>query len=305
MRIQGLRLGLSRRAGEVVLLTLALCIAPPRSQGQAAAEYAGMASSSGAVTSAAGRALATSSPGPKAESSSGSQAVAQDLPSEEANRRALEQQAGKDAAKLLLESVPSAALTYVRGLYVGRTPLLLIVAPGEYRIQMRGERMEFGERLVELSPRETRQLALTLAQRYPARISAFTGRASASAAEDSATSSLLSAPFMKENAPKVVATGGNTRDDEANRRTLEQQTGRDAAKLVLQSAPSGALTYVNGMFVGRAPLLLVVRPGTYKVEMRGQREEHSEQLVGLLPNETQQISLTLPVRYPSRVSVHW
>jgi hypothetical protein len=57
------------------------------------------------------------------------------------------------------------------------------------------------------------------------------------------------------------------------------------------------------VFVGRTPLLLIVPPGKYKVEMRGKREEVGERLVGLLPNETQDLALTLASRYPARISV--
>jgi hypothetical protein len=57
------------------------------------------------------------------------------------------------------------------------------------------------------------------------------------------------------------------------------------------------------MFVGRTPLLLIVPPGTYKVEMRGQRAEYGERLVGLLPNETQQLVLTLALRYPAKITL--
>jgi hypothetical protein len=37
--------------------------------------------------------------------------------------------------------------------------------------------------------------------------------------------------------------------------------------------------------------------------MRGQREEFGERLIDLLPNETQEIALTLALRYPARISV--
>jgi hypothetical protein len=225
---------------------------------------------------------------------------------DETNRRALEQRAGKDAAKLLLQSVPSEALIFIDGALVGRTPMLLIVPPGNYKVEMRGQREEFGERLVDVSPNETQQFVLTLASRYPASIMAHTGRASSSAKVTTAGAQAVPAslpdPATQTQSPYVPAREGPPLD-ETNRKALEQRAGKDAAKLLLQSVPSEALIFIDGELVGRTPLLLTVPPGMYKVEMRGQREEFGERLVGVLPNETQQLALTLTMRYPTSVSV--
>jgi hypothetical protein len=51
-------------------------------------------------------------------------------------------------------------------------------------------------------------------------------------------------------------------------------------------------------------LLLIVAPGKYQVEFRGQRMEHAAHAVDLLPDETRTMSLTLSARYPTHASVH-
>jgi hypothetical protein len=91
-------------------------------------------------------------------------------PPEVLNRQALEQHAGKNACKLLLRSTPNAAQVFVDGAFVGESPLLLIVSPGKYQIEMSRRRLEFGERAVDLLPRETREVALSLTSRYPTRV---------------------------------------------------------------------------------------------------------------------------------------
>jgi hypothetical protein len=269
-------------------MLLVLFVLPGRSRGQAAAETAGADSSSAGAVSALSKKLPTSLPHPEVESNSTSIPARQGLPQDEANRRILEQQAGKDAARVLLQSIPSEAVIYIDGIFVGRTPLLLIVPPGKYKVEMRGPRQEFGERLIDLSPNETQQVAVTLALRYPSSISALPGSPAPRAGAEGNTASLA----VREG-PAV---------DEINRKALEQRAGADAANLTLQSVPSGARTYLDGVFVGRTPLLLVVPPGKYKVEMRGQHGVFGGRLVGLLPNETQQLAITLESRYPARVS---
>ena len=88
----------------------------------------------------------------------------------DANRRAFEDQAGKDAAKLMLRSSPSNAYVRLDGKIVGRTPLLLIVRPRQYKLSMDGTRMEHAEREVDLLPRETREFSLTLQPLYPTQV---------------------------------------------------------------------------------------------------------------------------------------
>ena len=119
------------------------------------------------------------------------------------------------------------------------------------------------------------------------------------------------AALPKADVPIRNAASGITQDVttnaegiyETNRRALEQRAGKDAAKLILRSVPNEALVYIDGKPVGRTPLLLIVPPGKYKVEMRGQREGFGERLIGLLPNETQQLALTLVLRYPAKISL--
>jgi hypothetical protein len=97
-------------------------------------------------------------------------------PSEEAsrvaNRRALEQHAGKDGAKLTLKSVPGKASVTIDGKSVGLTPLILTLAPGAYKVEMLGPRMEFGKLQVNLRAQETREVELPLspAPQYPTHV---------------------------------------------------------------------------------------------------------------------------------------
>lgn len=91
----------------------------------------------------------------------------------------------------------------------------------------------------------------------------------------------------------------------ANRRTLEAQAGKDAAKLMLRSVPKSAWVRIDGKPVGRTPLLLQVAPGVHKVEMEGVQRESVQKQVKLLPKERREIQLTLESRYPTHVEMSW
>ncbi len=156
-----------RTANQFLLLSLLLCLAPGFASGQALAEAAGATSVS---ATAAGAAKAPSFP---SDATAGDKnksthllAPAVQRP-EVANRQALEGNAGNHPGKLLLRSVPNGAQVWVNGMFVGHAPLLLIVAPGKYQVELRGQRMEYGARTVDLLPGETRTVSLTLSVRYP------------------------------------------------------------------------------------------------------------------------------------------
>ncbi len=84
-----------------------------------------------------------------------------------ANRKELETRAGKDASKLMLRSTPSEADVNIDGKPVGKTPLLLVLSPGQYDVVMNGKRMDHAEQKIDLLPKETREFLLPLKQLYP------------------------------------------------------------------------------------------------------------------------------------------
>ena len=149
---------------------------------QAVAETAGTTSvsgsvaASGAATAKAIGAVKFPSAGAAGAAPSGGGATSPHLiastgpPPDETNRKALESTAGKDAGKLLLRASPVEAQVWVDGKIVGKTPMLLVLAPGKYQVEMRGSRGQTGKSSVALLPRETRELAVKLEQLYPARV---------------------------------------------------------------------------------------------------------------------------------------
>jgi hypothetical protein len=155
----------------LLLFFLFFCVRCESTKAQATVEAAGATSASAAAAAKAKPLGWPSITLPDGKGKSPHLAASSDLPSDVANRRALEKQAGENAGKLLLRSVPSTAQVWIDGAFVGNSPMLLLLAPGKYRVELRGQRMEYAVRVVDLLPRETREIALTLAARYPTRAS--------------------------------------------------------------------------------------------------------------------------------------
>jgi hypothetical protein len=160
------------RLGLPIFLTcLFLSVSCGVSKGQAAVETAGTTSVS-ATTATSAKQLGFSATNlPQNTNKSPHLASTQGPPPEVTNRQALEGKAGQDAGKLLLRSAPSGGQIWINGAYIGSSPMLLILAPGKYQVEMRGKRSEQGSRTVDLLPRETREVSVPLVARYPTSVS--------------------------------------------------------------------------------------------------------------------------------------
>ena len=122
----------------------------------------------------------------------------------------------------------------------------------------------------------------------------------------SLTSSLAAPETRAEQTPSAHLPLRDVEDVMGgNRRALEARAGKDAAKMMLRSQPDGAWVLINGKGVGKTPLLLILAPGVYRVEMHIAQRESSQKQVDLLPKETREVLLPLAARYPSRVEVSW
>jgi hypothetical protein len=150
---------------------LLVCLGVSYAAAQAAAEYGGAVATAGAR--AASLPISKVQAAALQSKSSTAHLPTRPHPAEDpeaVNREALEGQAGKDAAKMMLRSEPSKASVRIDGKPVGKTPLLLIVPPGVYNVEMEGMSVELGRQQVDLLPKETREVVLKLRPRYPTHV---------------------------------------------------------------------------------------------------------------------------------------
>jgi hypothetical protein len=97
--------------------------------------------------------------------------------------------------------------------------------------------------------------------------------------------------------------GSNPTTATLNRQILGREAGRDAAKLLLRSEPSGAQAWIDGLFIGKTPVLLLLAPGKHRIEIYGPRQKFASRALELLPRETSDVAVKLTVRYPTNVIV--
>lgn len=169
---------LRRRAPQVLMICVSIFLAH-QCWAQDTVEYGSAASSAAAKMAAAANGTKWTTNIPKDSNRAGTTARNASSPyliaplgpaADVVNRRALEEKAGGDAARMLLRSEPSGARVWVNGAFVGMTPILLIVPPGKYQIKVADDRSDHGEQTVGLLPHATREVVLRLAAHYPTRV---------------------------------------------------------------------------------------------------------------------------------------
>jgi len=135
-----------------------------------------------------------------------------------------------------------------------------------------------------------------------------TAEAAAATSAASTTAHATPAPTFNtplpagQSSPHLLARTGPP-PEEINRKDFEDNAGDKAGKLLLRSEPSGAQVFLNHLLVGRTPMLMIVAPGNYKVDMRGPREAWGHGSVGVMPKETQTVVIKLNREYPSSITI--
>lgn len=162
-----------------VLLIMALAIADACLWAQTAGEASAVMANSGvsAQISTPSRAAAggadkrLAAPVRPRKGASASLIAPSGPPADEVNRKKFEENAGKNAGKVLFRSVPSGASIFLNHMLIGRTPLLLFVAPGKYTVQMRGVSEEPEDRVLAIGPKQSQTMVIDMKQQYPSSVS--------------------------------------------------------------------------------------------------------------------------------------
>jgi len=91
----------------------------------------------------------------------------------------------------------------------------------------------------------------------------------------------------------------------ANLQFFQTHAGPNAAQIALRAAPDHASVWIDGRFVGLAPLNLKVAPGHHQVLVRAPNMHESMQNFDLAAKQTQSIDVALKAASQTQVMVHW
>ncbi len=88
-----------------------------------------------------------------------------------------------------------------------------------------------------------------------------------------------------------------------NRKWFAKQAGKKGAQLTLHVAPVGSSVWIDGKFVGYAPLTLTLPAGKHKISLLGPRQQHGNREIDLSSGKNQKLDFRLHQVYPSTVSI--
>jgi hypothetical protein len=90
-----------------------------------------------------------------------------------------------------------------------------------------------------------------------------------------------------------------------NRQFFQGHSGPNAAQVAVHTLPDHADTWIDGRFVGPAPLDLKLAPGHHQLLVRAPTMQESVRDFDLAAKQTQSIDLALKSSYQNQVVIHW
>lgn len=91
----------------------------------------------------------------------------------------------------------------------------------------------------------------------------------------------------------------------ANLQFFRAHAGPTAAEIAVRTVPDHASTWIDGKFVGPAPLTLKLAPGHHQILVRAVAMHEYTQEFDLAAKQTQSIDVALKASAQNQVVIHW
>ncbi len=91
----------------------------------------------------------------------------------------------------------------------------------------------------------------------------------------------------------------------ANVQFFQAHAGPTAAEVAVRTVPDHASTWIDGKFVGPAPLTLKLAPGHHQILVRAVAMHEYTQEFDLAAKQTQSIDVALKTSVQNQVVIHW
>jgi len=105
--------------------------------------------------------------------------------------------------------------------------------------------------------------------------------------------------------PAGVAAGTAEAAAKTNLQYFQANAGANAAHIAINTVPDKASAWIDGRFVGAAPLNLKLAPGHHQILIRSPNMQESTQGFDLSAKQSQAINVALKSAYQSQVTIQW
>lgn len=88
-----------------------------------------------------------------------------------------------------------------------------------------------------------------------------------------------------------------------NRDWFAKHAGQHGGQLSIDAIPPQSSVWIDGKFVGHAPITVTLPAGKHRLSLQGPREEHAKREVEIAAGKKQRLEIRLQQTYPQAVSI--
>lgn len=103
---------------------------------------------------------------------------------------------------------------------------------------------------------------------------------------------------------RFLAKPGSTPPGQINREWFAKQAGKNGGEVTIDATPAKTGVWVDGKYVGRAPMTLALPVGKHHLSLLGPRQEHASREIDIASGKKQRLAFRLQETYPSTVAIH-
>lgn len=110
-------------------------------------------------------------------------------------------------------------------------------------------------------------------------------------------------PGAVRNSSRFLEKPSGPPPGSVNREWFAKQAGKKGARLSIDASMAQTSVWIDGKFVGKAPVTVTLPAGKHHVSLQGPRQEHAGQEVDITSGKNQHLTVHLRETYPSAVSI--
>lgn len=110
-------------------------------------------------------------------------------------------------------------------------------------------------------------------------------------------------PAAAPNSSLFLAKPVGPPPQQLNREWFAKQAGKTGAKLTIDAVPPQSRVWIDGKFVGEAPLTLTLPAGKHHLSLMGPRQEHADQDIEIASGKPRHLEIHLTETYPNAVAI--
>lgn len=100
-----------------------------------------------------------------------------------------------------------------------------------------------------------------------------------------------------------LATPKGTPPEVVNRQWFEKVAGKDGGRVTVTAVPAHSRMWIDGKYVGEAPLTLTLPAGKHQINLQGPRQEAATESLDVKADKNQKLAVKLKETYPTAVTI--